>query len=83
MLKAPGLLFYQRYTHYDLPEKVALELWESEQAATATIESGFYDEQSAKFLTVYRQPPGRGQYRVSVLEGSAAAALAGRRGATA
>jgi heme-degrading monooxygenase HmoA len=60
-----------------------VSFWESEQAATASIESGFYDEQSAKFLTFYRQPPGRGHYRVSVLEGSAAEALAGRRGASA
>lgn len=33
MLKAPGLLLYQRFTHYDLPERVSLELWDSEQAA--------------------------------------------------
>ena len=35
MLKAPGLVSYQRFRHYDLPEKVAVEIWESEEAAKA------------------------------------------------
>lgn len=37
--KAPGLISYQRFRHYDLPEKASVELWESEQAAKAWHES--------------------------------------------
>ena len=33
LAKAPGLLMFKRFRHYDLPEKIALQLWESEQAA--------------------------------------------------
>jgi hypothetical protein len=28
------------------------------------VESGYYDEQVAKFVTVYRTPPGREHYEV-------------------
>jgi heme-degrading monooxygenase HmoA len=41
-----------------------VSLWETEAAAAAAVESGFYDEQVAKFLTLLRQPPGRDHYRV-------------------
>ena len=41
--KARGLISYQRFHHYDLPEKVSLELWESEQAAKA-----WHDGEQAK-----------------------------------
>jgi hypothetical protein len=33
LVKAPGLLLFKRFRHYDLPEKVALQLWESEESA--------------------------------------------------
>jgi hypothetical protein len=29
----PGLISYQRFRHYDLPEKASIELWKTEQAA--------------------------------------------------
>jgi quinol monooxygenase YgiN len=45
MLKAPGLLRYQRFRHYDLPERIGIELWESEQAAKA-----WHDSADAKAL---------------------------------
>ena len=38
MAKAPGLISYERYVHYDLPEKVSIEIWESEAAAKAWYE---------------------------------------------
>jgi heme-degrading monooxygenase HmoA len=45
-----------------------VSLWETEAAAQATIESGFYDEQVAEFVTVMRQPPGRDHYEVVYTE---------------
>jgi hypothetical protein len=33
LVKAPGLLMFKRFHHYDLPEKIAIQLWESEEAA--------------------------------------------------
>src|SRR5713226_1187040 len=33
LAKAPGLLMFKRFRHYDLPERIAVQLWESEQAA--------------------------------------------------
>jgi quinol monooxygenase YgiN len=41
-----------------------LTLWESEEAASASIQTGFYDEQVSKFLMFLKQPPGRDQYEV-------------------
>ena len=41
-----------------------MSLWDSEQAADAGISSGYYDRQSAKFLTVFKEPPGREHYQV-------------------
>jgi heme-degrading monooxygenase HmoA len=46
-----------------------LSFWDNEAAARAGIESGYYDEQVRKFVTVYRQPPGRDHYEVTVVEG--------------
>jgi heme-degrading monooxygenase HmoA len=43
---------------------MVLSLWESEEAAQSGIESGFYQEQVAQFVTFMRQPPGREQYEV-------------------
>jgi hypothetical protein len=33
LVKAPGLLMFKRFRHYDLPEKIAIQLWVSEEAA--------------------------------------------------
>jgi heme-degrading monooxygenase HmoA len=41
-----------------------LSLWQTEQDAEAGVESGYYDEQLAKFLMVMRTPPGRDHYEV-------------------
>ena len=30
--KAPGLISYQRFRHYDLPEKASIEIWKTEQS---------------------------------------------------
>jgi heme-degrading monooxygenase HmoA len=45
-----------------------ISLWESEQAANEALATGFYDEQASKFVTIYRQPPGREQFEVRLLE---------------
>ncbi len=45
-----------------------MSLWESEEAARAGIEGGFYDEQMAQFITLVRQPPGRDHYEVVYAE---------------
>lgn len=41
-----------------------MSLWSSEEAAATSITSGYYEEQVAKFLTVFRAPPGRENYEV-------------------
>jgi len=41
-----------------------MSLWDSEDAASAGVESGYYDEQIAKFVSVFRAPPGRDHYKV-------------------
>jgi quinol monooxygenase YgiN len=45
-----------------------LSLWESAEAASQSVLTGFYDEQVAKFLMFLRQPPGREQYEVAYWE---------------
>ncbi len=45
-----------------------ITLWESEEAADAGIASGFYAEQVAKFISLYRAPPGREHYEVVLAE---------------
>jgi heme-degrading monooxygenase HmoA len=45
-----------------------VSLWASEEAATAGIASGYYEEQVAKFLTLYNAPPGREHYEVVFAE---------------
>jgi heme-degrading monooxygenase HmoA len=47
---------------------LVMSLWASEDAATAGVASGYYDEQVAKFVTMYRVPPGREHYEVVVAE---------------
>jgi heme-degrading monooxygenase HmoA len=55
-----------------------LSFWESAEAATAAVESGFYDEQVAEFTMLLRQPPGREHYEVVYQE--LGAGLAGKAG---
>lgn len=43
---------------------ILLTFWETEEAATSGVESGFYDDQVAKFVMFTRQPPGRDHYEV-------------------
>jgi heme-degrading monooxygenase HmoA len=52
------------------PEGKALVLtfWESEEAAEAGLVSGYYGEQVEKFVTLFRAPPGRETYQVSLAE---------------
>ena len=45
-----------------------MSLWESEEEAVAGVESGYYDEQVAKFVSVFRSPPGRDHYEVVLAE---------------
>ncbi|UCG84244.1 MAG: antibiotic biosynthesis monooxygenase [Dehalococcoidia bacterium] len=51
-----------------------MSLWSSEDAATAGLISGYYDEQVAKFVTVFRAPPGREGYEVVFAEAQEAKA---------
>ena len=43
---------------------IGLSLWESEADVAALAESGFYQEQVAKFATVFAGPPEREVYEV-------------------
>jgi len=45
-----------------------LTFWESEEAATAGLASGYYTEQLEKFVTFFRAPPGRETYEVALAE---------------
>jgi heme-degrading monooxygenase HmoA len=49
---------------------LVLSFWESDEAATESRSSGFYEEQITKFedLVVYRAQPGRASYEVVVAE---------------
>jgi heme-degrading monooxygenase HmoA len=47
---------------------MVLTLWQSEEAAERGIESGFYQEQVGTFVTFMRQPPGREQYEVVLVD---------------
>jgi heme-degrading monooxygenase HmoA len=53
-----------------------VSLWDSEEAAQAGVESGYYDEQVAKFLMFTRQAPGRDHYEVVLAEEVSAGANA-------
>ena len=37
---------------------LVMSLWAGQEAAVATVESGFYNEQIAKFISVFRAPQG-------------------------
>ena len=47
---------------------VLITYWTTADAAQAGVESGFYAKQIEKFLTFYRQPPGREHYEVVFME---------------
>jgi heme-degrading monooxygenase HmoA len=49
---------------------LVLSLWASEEAATAGLMSGYYEEQVAKFVTFFRSPVGRDSYEVVLAEPS-------------
>jgi heme-degrading monooxygenase HmoA len=44
---------------------LVITLWRTEEAANAGIESGYYAEQVAHFVTFMRQAPGRDHYEVT------------------
>jgi len=54
---------------------LALTFWETEEAADAGIAGSrsFYAEQIAKFVTLYRSPPGREMYNVVLADAPAVA----------
>ncbi len=45
-----------------------MSLWANEEAATAGVTSGYYDEQVAKFMALFRAPAGRENYEVVFAE---------------
>ena len=47
---------------------LVMSLWEGEEAATAGLMSGYYEEQVAKFVTLFRSPAGRESYEVVFAE---------------
>ncbi len=47
---------------------LVMSLWANEEAATAGLTSGYYEQQLAKFVTLFRVPPGREHYEVVIAE---------------
>jgi heme-degrading monooxygenase HmoA len=45
---------------------MVVSFWADEEAAKASLQSGYYDAQLQKFVTFFRAPPGREQYDVSL-----------------
>ncbi|MFC2017679.1 antibiotic biosynthesis monooxygenase family protein [Chloroflexota bacterium] len=41
-----------------------MSLWKNEEAAKAGLESGYYDNQIAKFVAIFHAPAGREHYQV-------------------
>jgi hypothetical protein len=54
-----------------------ISLWATEADAMAGVDSGYYDEQVAKFVMFTKQPPGRGHYEVVFAEEIGAPARTG------
>ena len=52
------------------PEGRALlmTLWNSDEAAEAHSETGFYAEQLEEYTTIFRSPPGRERYEVAMVD---------------
>ena len=44
---------------------IVTNLWETEADVAALLESGFYQEQVAKFASIFASPPERGVYEVA------------------
>jgi heme-degrading monooxygenase HmoA len=61
---------YQGIYLLTTPEGKALVIsfWSSEQAEESNVASGYYEAQLAKFVTVFRSPPGREEYEVALAE---------------
>ena len=47
---------------------ILITLWATEEAARVGVESGFYEEQVAKFVMFTKQPPGRDLYEIAYAE---------------
>lgn len=47
---------------------LVMTLWSSEQAAEAAAPTGFYADVLARFVTLFRTPPGRERYEVVFAE---------------
>ena len=45
-----------------------MSLWQSKEAAEAGVASGYYDEQLAKFVAMFKAPAGREHYEVVYAE---------------
>jgi len=45
-----------------------VSLWETEETADATAETGFYADVLAEHVTLFRSPPGREHYEVLFAE---------------
>jgi heme-degrading monooxygenase HmoA len=45
-----------------------ISLWDSPETAQAGVASGFYGEQIGKFMSFYKEPPGRSHYLVAFEE---------------
>ncbi len=73
MRRQPG---YEGVYVLTTPEGKALliSLWSTREAAESNVSSGSYEAQLAKFVTVFRSPPGREQYEVSLAESPRAVA---------
>ena len=45
-----------------------LSLWETEEAAEAGATSGWYPEELERYMTLFRTPPGRERYELSLAD---------------
>ena len=59
----PFYLFVDRSTD----RIIVTNLWETEADVAALLESGFYQEQVAKFASIFASPPERGVYEVAAV----------------
>jgi len=50
---------------------LVLTFWASEEAAEASLASGYYAKQLEKFVTFFRSPPGREHYEVALADAPA------------
>ena len=47
---------------------ILISFWESEEAAAAGVEGGYYAEAIERHMTLFRSPPGRERYEVALAE---------------